>query len=107
MEKGDLSSEAVTILMRIARNLPVVGSIDYGKVDTELGPVYIALGKGYGHEFPGRSWHGVYAINGIARTGEVRGHLTMLEAQRQFLDDACWLAREIDKRDLWGAKFHA
>lgn len=103
MEKGDITPEGIAILERISRNMPTRTAMHQGKVETDYGPVYIALGKGYGDSFPDMYWYGVYALGGLARTFEVRGDKTLKEAQQIGLDDAIWFAAELDKREF----FHA
>ena len=94
-------------LERIARNLPVwPGTMTYGQVVTELGPVYIALGRGYGQdEFAPICWHGIYAINygeikGMCRPGQVPGSASRAAAQQAFLDDAMWFLEQMDARAM-------
>lgn len=99
-----METNGMIILERIAKNLPVT-NMTYVTQDTARGKVWIALGRGDGGEFAGTSWHGVYAIEygddqGLARTGECSGDLTLKEAQQQFLDDACWLLAQFNKRDM-------
>ena len=95
-------------LERIAKNLPVwPGTLTYGHVETELGPVYIALGRGYSAEpqFKPICWHGVYAINygeikGMCRPGQVNGGATLAQAQQAFLDDAFWFLEQLSERQM-------
>ena len=77
---------------RIANNLPAK-DMEFGRVETKLGPIHFAVGRGPGIEFEGITWHGVWGFDygdekGIARLGECPGELTLKEAQQQFVDDA-------------------
>lgn len=101
-----MDEKSVERLERIARNLPIYpGTLHQGVVETPDGRIYIALGRGVGHEYPPVSWHGVYAIEygharGFARLGEAHGKLTLKQAQQYFLNDADFFIQEFKKRDM-------
>jgi hypothetical protein len=104
-----MEAKGLEALERIAGNLPVT-DLTKGTIETKRGRVWIALGRGPGIEFEGMAWHGVYAIEyggeqGLARTGECDGELTLEEAQQQFLDDACWFMAQFDKRHMLDESF--
>ena len=95
-------------LERIARNLPCwPGTLNLGRVDTDLGPIYIALGRGYSSEpdLKPVCWHGVYAIHygaikGMCRPAQVQGHLSLRQAQEVLALDALWYLEMLASRDM-------
>lgn len=101
-----MDTAALERLERIARNLPVMpGTMHLGKVETALGPVYLALGRGTGTTYLPIAWYGVYAFDygghkGMGRLAEVSGRLSLKQAQQQLLDDAFWFMQEMEKRHM-------
>ena len=106
-----MDTASLVRLERIARNLPIMrGTMHMGKVETILGTVYIALGKGSGFNFPPIAWHGVYAFDyggekGMGRLGEAAGTLTLQEARQHFLDDAVWFMQRMHERGMQDQSF--
>ena len=95
-------------LERIAKNLPVwPGTLKLGYVETEHGPVYMAVGRGHTKEpgFGPVCWHGVYAINygeikGMARTAQIPGKVSLKEAQEVLVNDAFWFLEQMALRQM-------
>ena len=96
-------------LERIARNLPCFpGTLKLMTVQTEYGPVFMAVGKGWASDiktFGPTSWHGLYAFNygavkGICRPMEANGDATEKEAEQSMLNDAVWWMEEFAQRDM-------
>jgi hypothetical protein len=105
-----VETKSLEVLERVAKNLPCFDKLDYTITETQLGDVYVALARGWGVDFPGIAWHGVYAFQygddmATARTGEADGELTIEEARRQFIDDAAWFLAQYDKRDMLDPSF--
>ena len=99
-----MEAESLIKLERIAGNLPAQ-DLEFGQVDTKLGLVHFALGRGPGIEYDGIAWHGVWGFDygdhkGIARVGECDGELTLKEAQQQFVDDAARQLALFNARDM-------
>ena len=101
-----MDTASLSRLESIARNLPIwPGTLHMGMVETPRAMVYIALGRGTGANYPPVAWHGIYAFDyghqkGIGRLAEVSGRLTLREAQRELLADACWMLEAFGEHGL-------
>ena len=98
-----IDSQSIERLERIARNLPVQG-LDYVKVPTDWGLIYIALGRGPGELTP-ISWLGVYAIRYgghklMAQIGEVRGDQSQKVALEEFVRQGVFMYQHMEPRDM-------
>ena len=106
-----METPSLVRLERVARNLPIwPGTLHMGKVETQWGTVYLAIGRGNGHTFPPVAWHGVYGFDyggqkGMGRIGEIAGNLSLREAQQHFLDDACWFLQAMHERQMHDSSF--
>lgn len=101
-----MDANALTRLERIARNLPCFNTMDYMRVPTDYGLVYIAMGRGYSSDpkLGIITWQGVWAIqygrHSLGRIGEVAGNATKNEALTHFLGDAVWMYEKLSDRHL-------
>ena len=98
-----IDTDTIEKLERIAGNLPVQ-SLDYVKVPTKWGLIYIAIGRGPGELSP-ISWLGVYGIRYggskmIAQIGEVRGDLPKNTALEEFVKQAAFNYSIMEPRDM-------
>lgn len=98
-----IDTDTIEKLERIAGNLPVKG-LDYVKVPTDWGLIYIALGRGPGELSP-ISWLGVYGIRYggykmMAQVGEVRGDQSKKAALEEFVKQGAWMYAHMEPRDM-------
>ena len=77
-----MESRELTILERIARNLPA-RKMNFGVSEQEFGPVYLAWGKDNDGTF-----HGVWGFRGVARIMEFTKNSTVKGVKQLLLDDA-------------------
>ncbi len=106
-----METASLVRLERVARNLPIFpGSLHMGRVETAFGRIYLAIGRGMSETYPPVAWHGVYGFDyggdkGVGRVGEVRGDLSLREAQQEFVDDALWFMRAMHEREMHDPSF--
>ena len=78
MSQSDLEK-----LERIARNFPLVSDLEMERADCPFGEIFIAYGRdGNGH------YHGIWGINGVARTAMFKKELSKEDVQWTLLTDA-------------------